>query len=92
MTSYGLSRGRSFLCGAFTGVVEMLAAIVAFFLLRATAVALPPALAFSGGAMAYVVVFELIPNALGARNKSMVATLFIAGILTALVLAMLVGR
>ena len=92
MACYGLSRRRAFLWGAFTGVVEMLAALGAFFALRAATAALPPALAFSGGAMAYVVIFELLPDALRARNKYLVAAVFIAGIAATFGLSLLVGR
>ena len=92
LACYGLTKRRSFAWGAFTGVVEMAAAIVAFFILRTATAGLPLALAFSAGAMSYVVLFELLPDALHDSKPSHVATAFVAGVALAYGLSALVGN
>jgi zinc transporter, ZIP family len=92
LACYGLSRRRSFFWGAFSGLVEMLAAIGAFFVLRTASAALPFALAFSGGAMSYVVLFELMPDALHGQNRFLVASTFVGGIAIAYSLSLVIGR
>ncbi len=59
----GLSRGRSFLFGQASGVVEPVAGVLGAALVLAMRPILPYALAFAAGAMIYVVVEELIPEA-----------------------------
>ncbi len=58
----GASRVKSFLYGAFSAIVEPLAAVVGAMLVHVTSI-LPYALAFSAGAMIFVTVKELIPEA-----------------------------
>lgn len=59
----GLSRWRAFQWGQLSGMVELFASLVgAWFVLSMRAV-LPYALAFAAGAMIFVVVEELIPEA-----------------------------
>lgn len=91
MASLGLSRKSAFLWGAFSGVVEMLAAVVGFLLLRAVHTAMPFALAFSAGAMSYVVLFELLPDALQCGTKRMTAGAFALGAGVAYGLSALLG-
>jgi ZIP family zinc transporter len=58
----GMSRGKAFMYGQFSGMVEPIAGVlgaVAVILMRPI---LPYALAFAAGAMIYVVVEELIPE------------------------------
>jgi ZIP family zinc transporter len=58
----GLSRGRSFMYGQLSGLVEPIAGVLgasAVFLARPL---LPYALAFAAGAMIYVVIEELVPE------------------------------
>jgi ZIP family zinc transporter len=70
----GLSAGRSFFYGQLSAVVEPMAAVIgATAVLRLRAI-LPYALAFAAGAMIYVVVEEVIPEAQREENSD-VATL-----------------
>jgi len=70
----GLSANRSFFYGQLSAVVEPLAAVIgAAAVLRMRAI-LPYALAFAAGAMIYVVVEEVIPEAQREENSD-VATL-----------------
>ena len=59
----GLSRGRAFLYGTASGVVEPIAAVVAALLADIITAAMPWLLAFAAGAMLYVIIEELIPEA-----------------------------
>jgi ZIP family zinc transporter len=59
----GMSRIKSFVYGQASGIVEPLAAVFGAFLVVSIQPLLPYALAFAAGAMIYVVVEELIPEA-----------------------------
>ncbi len=59
----GISRGKSFLASLLSGVVEPLAAVLGAALAVAMRALLPYALSFAAGAMLFVVVDELIPEA-----------------------------
>ena len=58
----GMSKGKAFLYGTLSGIVEPIAAIVTIFLASFVEPILPYLLAFAAGAMIYVVVEELIPE------------------------------
>lgn len=59
----GLSRWKSFLYGQASGLVEPISGVLGALLVIAIRPMLPYALAFAAGAMIYVVVEELIPEA-----------------------------
>jgi ZIP family zinc transporter len=59
----GLSRWKSFLYGQASGLVEPISGVLGALLVIAIRPILPYALAFAAGAMIYVVVEELIPEA-----------------------------
>ena len=59
----GLSQGKSFLMGQMSGMVEPLAGVLGAAAVLLMQPLLPYALAFAAGAMIYVVVEELIPEA-----------------------------
>ena len=59
----GFSKGKAFLYGFLSGVVEPLAALLAIGLTAIVTTILPYTLGFAAGAMIYVVVEELIPEA-----------------------------
>jgi len=58
----GLSRGKSFLYGQLSGMVEPLAAVLGAAVIFVMRPLLPYALAFAAGAMIFVVVEEVIPE------------------------------
>ncbi|MDR0874577.1 MAG: ZIP family metal transporter [Clostridiales Family XIII bacterium] len=62
MRSAGVSRGKAFLNGTLSGVVEPIAAVITILLTSIFVPILPYLLAFAAGAMIYVVVEELIPG------------------------------
>lgn len=59
----GLSRWKAFLYGQASGLVEPIAGVVGAVLVMKMTMLLPYALSFAAGAMIYVVVEELIPEA-----------------------------
>ena len=63
LKSQGLSKGRAFVYGAMSGIVEPIAAIITILLTGLVVPLLPYLLSFAAGAMIYVVVEELIPEA-----------------------------
>lgn len=58
----GISKVKSFLYGALSGIVEPIAAIITILLINVVTPILPYVLSFAAGAMIYVVVEELIPE------------------------------
>jgi ZIP family zinc transporter len=76
----GLSRGRSFLLGQASGMVEPIAGVLGAMVARQARPLLPAALAFAAGAMVLVTVHELIPECQQGRDgKPYQATLGIMG-------------
>lgn len=63
-----LSRTKSFFYGQASGIVEPIAGVLGALLVVQVTPILPYALAFAAGAMIYVVVEELIPEAQGASD------------------------
>lgn len=62
----GLSRWRSFWLGQLSGAVEPIAGVLGALLVRLATPVLPYALGFAAGAMIYVVVDDLIPEAVAS--------------------------
>lgn len=77
LRSEGVSKMRSFVYGALSGIVEPIGACVTILLAEQIVSALPVFLAFAAGAMIYVVVEELIPEA-QAGEHSNIATVGVA--------------
>lgn len=73
----GVSRREAFLYGAASGIVEPIAALVTIALTRMIVPILPYLLAFAAGAMIYVVVEELVPEAQCGKHTSL-ATIGVA--------------
>ncbi len=66
----GVSKGRAFLYGALSGIVEPIGAFITILLAEQIVSALPVFLAFAAGAMIYVVVEELIPEAQAGEHSN----------------------
>lgn len=73
----GLSKGKAFLYGFISGVVEPIAAALAILVTVFVEAILPFVLAFAAGVMIYVVVEELIPEA-NEGSHSNLATIGLA--------------
>lgn len=63
MKSQGVKTGKAFLCGALSGVVEPIFGLLTVLIAGRIVPAMPWVLSFAAGAMIYVVVEELIPEA-----------------------------
>ena len=62
MLAAGISPARTFVIALFTGIVEVLGALLGFFAVSLSTTILPFALAFAGGTMLYVISDEMIPE------------------------------
>lgn len=77
LQSGGMKRRRAFGYGVMSGAVEPIGAILTILLAELLVPALPYLLAFSAGAMLYVVVEELIPE-MSEGEHSNIGTIFFA--------------
>ena len=66
----GISKGKSFLYGMLSGIVEPIAAIITILLASFVVPILPYLLSFAAGAMIYVVVEELIPESQAGEHSN----------------------
>ena len=73
----GESKGKAFLGGVLSGVVEPVGAVLTIIAAQLIIPALPYLLSFAAGAMLYVVVEELIPE-MSQGEHSNIATVFFA--------------
>lgn len=87
----GNSRKRSFAIGALSGVVEPLGALLVVILAELITPAMPYMLAFAAGAMLYVVVEELIPEASSGEHSNMSTVGFAIGFALMMVLDVVMG-
>lgn len=75
----GMKKGKAFLYGVLSGIVEPIAAFFTIWATRLVVPILPYLLSFAAGAMLYVVVEELIPEMQERTQKhSSVGTIFFA--------------
>jgi ZIP family zinc transporter len=91
LTYYGVQPSRAIKFGFLSGFVEFVAAMAGYALLSAVSAFVPGALAFSAGAMAYVVFVELLPDAFREGDKRIAALCFMLGAAAAFGLAALLG-
>ena len=73
----GMGKGRAFLRGMLSGIVEPIGAVLTILAARLIIPALPYLLSFAAGAMLYVVVEELIPE-MSQGKHSDIGTIFFA--------------
>lgn len=84
-------KSRSFLYGLFSGIVEPIAAIVMFFLVKELNFLLPYFLSFAAGAMIYVVVEELIPESQTGKHSNLATIGLMVGFLLMMILDVALG-
>ncbi|MBR1699006.1 MAG: ZIP family metal transporter [Bacteroidales bacterium] len=87
----GNSRWRSFWIGAASGAVEPVGGLLVILLASSVTPAMPYLLSFAAGAMLYVVVEELIPEASQGRHSNISTIGFAAGFALMMVLDVLLG-
>ncbi len=87
----GLSRGKSFLYGLASGVVEPLGALLTILAAGFVLPLLPYFLSFAAGAMMYVVVEELIPEMSEGGHSNIGTIMFAVGFTVMMVLDVVLG-
>lgn len=87
----GLSTGKSFIYGALSGIVEPIAGVIGVLLASSIVGIMPWVLAFAAGAMIYVVVEELIPEAHLGEHSHVGTAGVMAGFLIMMILDVALG-
>ncbi|MDY6296718.1 MAG: ZIP family metal transporter [Alloprevotella sp.] len=91
MRAEGNSRWRSFLIGSLSGAVEPIGGLAVVLLASLLTPVLPYMLAFAAGAMFYVVVEELIPEASSGKHSNLSTIGFALGFVLMMVLDVAMG-
>ncbi len=91
MRAEGNSRWRSFLIGSLSGAVEPVGALAVLLLASLLMPVMPYMLAFAAGAMFYVVVEELIPEASSGQHSNLSTIGFAIGFVLMMVLDVVMG-
>ncbi len=87
----GMSRGKAFMYGQLSGVVEPVAGVLGAMLVMSIRPLLPYSLAFAAGAMIFVVVEELIPEAQLKGNTDTVTLATLLGFCVMMTLDVALG-
>jgi len=87
----GMSKGKTFLYGFLSGVVEPIAAIITIVATALVVPVLPYLLAFAAGAMIYVVVEELIPEMSQGQHSNSGTISFSLGFVIMMILDIALG-
>ncbi len=87
----GVKRGKSFLLGVISGVVEPIAALLTILAAELVLPILPYLLSFAAGAMIYVVVEELIPESANGKHSNLGTIAFAVGFSLMMILDVALG-
>ena len=87
----GMHKGRAFLGGVLSGIVEPIGAALTILAARLVIPALPYLLSFVAGAMLYVVVEELVPEMSQGRHSNLGTVFFAVGFSVMMVLDVALG-
>ena len=91
MKSQGVPNKKAFLCGAASGIVEPIFGLLTVLVAGSIGGIMPWILAFAAGAMIYVVVEELIPEAHLGEHSHTGTSSVMAGFLVMMMLDVLLG-
>jgi ZIP family zinc transporter len=91
MRAEGNSRWRSFMIGSLSGAVEPIGGLAVVLLAAFLTPVLPYMLSFAAGAMCYVVIEELIPEASTGRHTNLSTIGFAIGFVLMMVLDVVMG-
>lgn len=91
LKSEGASKGKAFFYGMLSGIVEPIAAFITILLSSFIVPILPYLLAFAAGAMIYVVVEELIPEASEGEHSNIGTIGFGVGFVLMMILDVALG-
>ena len=87
----GMNKGKTFLCGTLSGIVEPIAAVVTILAAGLVVPIMPYLLAFAAGAMMYVVVEELIPEMSEGKHSNWGTIAFSLGFVLMMILDVALG-
>lgn len=87
----GETKGKAFLKGVLSGIVEPIAAIITVLLINVVVPILPYLLSFAAGAMIYVVVEELVPEMHESKKSSLGVIGVTIGFIVMMVLDIVLG-
>ena len=87
----GISKTKSFIYGTLSGIVEPIAAFLTILLSSVIIPFLPYLLSFAAGAMIYVIVEELIPEASEGEHSNIATIGFAVGFLIMMILDVALG-
>ena len=87
----GMAKGKTFLYGMLSGIVEPVAAWITILAAGAVVPIMPYLLAFAAGAMMYVVVEELIPEMSEGRHSNAGTIAFALGFVLMMILDVTLG-
>ena len=87
----GMPKGKTFLYGVLSGVVEPVAALFTVFASKVVISVMPYLLAFAAGAMMYVVVEELIPEMSEGKHSNLGTIAFSIGFVLMMILDVALG-
>ena len=87
----GMGKGRAFLGGVLSGIVEPIGAVLTILAASVIVLALPYLLSFAAGAMLYVVVEELIPEMSQGEHSDIGTVFFAVGFSLMMVLDVALG-
>ena len=87
----GVSKSKSFIYGVLSGIVEPIAAILTIVFSSVLVPIMPSLLAFAAGAMIYVVVEELIPEASVGEHSNLATIGFAVGFVLMMILDVALG-
>lgn len=91
LRSSGASKGKAFVYGVLSGVVEPVGSVITILLAAHVVPILPYLLAFAAGAMVYVVVEELIPESQSGEHTNIGTIGVAAGFVLMMVLDVALG-
>lgn len=91
LKSEGSTKGKAFFNGMLSGIVEPIAAVITILLTKIVMPVLPYLLSFAAGAMIYVVVEELLPEASEGEHSNISTIGFAAGFVIMMILDVALG-
>ena len=91
MLAAGISPKKTFLCGAATGIIEMIGTFIGYYAVTLASFVLPFFLAFAGGTMLFVISDEMIPETHDHGNERAATYSLLAGFCLMLITDVLLG-
>ena len=91
LLSVGYAKKQSAIVGALSGLVEPIGGLLGAIAVSSAAAVMPWALAFSAGAMLFIISDEIIPETHSADNKNLATFSLLGGFVIMMVLATAIG-